>query len=292
MDRSRPCENHAAQKLFFTLLTTFLLAACGAAPWKPPVPVDQVEFKAYAISRTDGNVTVTVAIPGAGESELLFGTPLYKEGIQPVWIEVVNRGGKDYVLLKTGVDQDQFSPLEASYQRHSGDKDTELAMDRFFYDMAFTNPIESGQTESGFVYTNVDEGHKAINIDLLSDQGLKSFAFLVRVPGLVTDVDQVDAEELYDHWIDIDDESELRAVLESFPCCATNEDGSDEGILISIVVVVGPGNSGALSRIVHAGDRGVGVHSAAIVSQKPVGRLPAGDVEIEVAVLVEVGPGH
>ncbi len=93
---------------------------------------DHKPVDAIRLLESDGNVTVTVAIPGAGESELLISTSLYKNGIQPVWIEVVNQGDKDYVLLKTDVDQDQFSPLEAFYQRHSGDQDTELAMDRFF----------------------------------------------------------------------------------------------------------------------------------------------------------------
>ena len=152
------------------------------APWKPPVPVDEVAFRSRALSRSDGDLTVTVAIPDSDESELLFGTSLYGEGIQPVWVEVTNHADKTYFLLKTGIDQNQFSPFEAAYQRHSGEEEVDSVMDRFFYGMAFANPIEPGETVSGFVYTNLDEGHKAVNIDLLSNHDMRTFSFVVKVP--------------------------------------------------------------------------------------------------------------
>ena len=210
------------------------------ATWESPVPVDEVAFRSRATSKSDGGLTVTVAIPDSHESELLFGTSLYGEGIQPVWIEVVNLEDKSYFLLKTGVDQNQFSPFEASYQRRPGDEETASAMDRFFYEKAFANPINPGDSVSGFVYTNVDEGHKAINVDLLSNLDMRTFSFVVKVPGLVADIDRVNPEDFYDYWLDIEEEDELRSVLESLPSCTVNKEGTESGDPLNVVMIGQP----------------------------------------------------
>jgi hypothetical protein len=213
------------------------LAACGAPRWKEPVPVEKVDFMTFAQSKTDGEVTVTVAVPDREQTTAIFGTSLYNASIQPVWIEVDNHGDSPYILVLAGIDSNSFSPLEAAFQRHSGSKDTKLAMDRFFYSMAFKNPIRAGQSVSGFVFTNVDEGHKAVNIDLLGDQDLKTFSFVVKVPGIITDIDQVDFEALHDSFTEIDNLQELRQVLESFPCCTTDKNGDKHGDPLNIVMI-------------------------------------------------------
>ena len=205
--------------ILLILWAASLLSGCVSPAWKEPVPVDKVDFKSFARTETNGDITVSVAIPGKEETELLFGTSLYADRIQPVWVEINNRSKKNYVLMKVGVDKMNYSPLEVSYQRHSGSKETKLEMDQFFRSISFNNPVKAGSITSGFVFTTMDEGHKAINIDLVSSKELKTFTFVVKVPGLVADHSLVDFDTLYDEWIDIEDEQELIKILESFPCC-------------------------------------------------------------------------
>lgn len=224
-------------QLLILLLVSAMLAGCGAPAWKKPVPLDQVDFMANARSETQGEVTVTVAVPGRDETEALFGTSLYSDLIQPVWIEVDNRSDTNYLLMEVGVDRMNYSPLETSYQRHSGGKETRMEMDRFFYSMDFKNPILKDSVSSGFVFTNLDEGHKAINVDLVGSNDLKTYSFVVKVPGIVTDSSLVDFENLYEEWIEINEEAALISVLESFPCCTTNKKGDGWGDPLNIVMI-------------------------------------------------------
>lgn len=224
-------------KLLILLILSVVLAACGAPAWKKPVPIDQVDFMTHAKSMTNGDITVTVAVPSKDETEALFGTSLYAEQIQPVWVEVDNRSDKNYLLMKVGVDQNNYSPMEASYQRHSGSKDKKLEMDKFFWSMDFENPAMAGKVTSGFVFTNLDEGFKAINIDLVTSNDLKTYSFVIQVEGLVTDASRVDFDQVYDEWINIEDEQELRSVLESFPCCTANKDGNQWGDPLNVVMI-------------------------------------------------------
>jgi len=68
----------------------FLLASCVTRSFQP-VPRESVPFQARAETKTSGSVTVRAAVPGAEETEAIFGMPLYKRGIQPVWLEVHNQ---------------------------------------------------------------------------------------------------------------------------------------------------------------------------------------------------------
>jgi hypothetical protein len=219
------------------LLSALTLTACGAPAWKQPVTIAEVDFLSRAQTDTASDVSVTVAVPTREETELLFGTSLYREGIQPVWISIDNRSEQSLLLLKPGVDDSYFSPLEAAYQRHSGSKENRLAMDEFFYSAGFSNPAYAGEVTSGFVFTNLDEGAKAVNVDLVGDREMLTFAFVVTVPGLVTDVDQIDVDSLHDEWIDLTDEDDLREALASFPCCTANKKGSAWGDPLNIVMI-------------------------------------------------------
>ena len=153
----------------FVLATVLFLSGCSAPAWKKPLPVDESGFMERVVSKTAGDLTIRTGVPDREETERIFGTSLYAERIQPVWVEVQNHGDASWVLLVPGLDPDFFSPLEVAYQRHSGDSDTRSRMDRFFYDQAFQSPVGPGETRSGFVFTNVNLGAKALHLDFLSD---------------------------------------------------------------------------------------------------------------------------
>lgn len=218
------------------LLSFWMLTACTPA-WKKPVPVDQHDFLTRSISQTQNDVTVTVAVPDRQETLELFGTSLYSDRIQPVWIRIENPTEQPLVMLKAGVDPDHFSPLEASYQRHSGSKETRREMDLFFHGMGFENPILAGESRAGFVFTNLDEGYKVVNMDLVASDALLNYSFIIEVPGLVVDFKQVDFDRVFDEFIELEHESELIEALESLPCCTTNKKGERNGDPLNIVFI-------------------------------------------------------
>ncbi len=222
--------------IVLALAVLLALPACTAA-WKTPEPLGQVPFMERAETQTRDGLTVTVAVPDREETERIFGTNLYKERIQPVWVEIHNETNVPWLLLPNGMAADPYSPLEASYQRHSGSKETRRDMDVFFYSMGYRNPALPGRVTAGFVFTDLDEGFKAVNVDLVAKERLESFTFVVKVPGLVTDADQVDFERLFEQQDDIEDETELIARLEALACCTTNRDGDRNGDPVNVVFI-------------------------------------------------------
>ena len=57
-----------------------------------PLPLEEVPFQSRIVTQSEGNVHVSAAVLSAEESKQVFATDLYERGIQPVWIEIDNRG--------------------------------------------------------------------------------------------------------------------------------------------------------------------------------------------------------
>jgi hypothetical protein len=190
-------------------------------------------------SKIDGDVRVTVAVLGAEESRQLFGVNLAGQDIQPVWVRVQNADTVAYWLMSAGLDPAYFSPLEAAYAFHGTiGSSVNKKIDDHFRVMNFRNPIAPGTSVSGFVFTNRDEGTKVVDIDLVGQGKIKFFTFFVPVPGIKTDYHEVDFENLYaeEEIVNLD-ENELRTELENLPCCATNEDGTENGDPLNLVLI-------------------------------------------------------
>ena len=73
------------------LLSLTILVVGGCAASYEPRPLAEVNFLDRAQTQTQGNIWVTAAVLSAGETEQVFGFPLYKKGIQPVWLQVENK---------------------------------------------------------------------------------------------------------------------------------------------------------------------------------------------------------
>ena len=218
------------------LLALSGLAACTPY-WQEPIPADQIEFETESKSVSRGGATVTVAVPSAADTEQLFGTDLYASHVQPVWIKVENQTGQDLIMLRHAVDDAYISPAEAAYLRHAGSKETKREMDVFFQEMEFPNPVEAGTTVSGYVFTNLDEGFKNVNVDLLGDDLLLNFNFAAKIPGLNADFEYVDLDALYPEFENIEDVAAFQERLREEPCCTVNKDGTKEGDPLNIVFV-------------------------------------------------------
>jgi hypothetical protein len=174
----------------------------------------------------------------------VYGVPLSQKGIQPVWIEVQNDDPVSYFLMSPGLDPNFFPASEAAeafaYSKALVTKDE---LDQRFRRLAFHNPVLPGRTVSGFVLTNLREGAKLVQLDLVASGGAKTFSILMVVPGFHADyhVSAVFRREIYppERIVDYTDDDAFRSALEALPCCATNEDGSKNGDPLNLVIVGG-----------------------------------------------------
>jgi hypothetical protein len=202
--------------------------------------VDEVPFMKRAQTQEEGGVKVTAAVLTSEECVAKFGTNLYRRNIQPIWLEIENLDNKPMWFLPLGMDPSYFTPLESAYLgRFAIRKSDHDEMDKYFYQRGMGNHIAPGDTLSGFVYTNLDEGTKAFNVDIISeDQTFRNFTFFIPVPGIKVDHHDVDWENLYsENEIREYDEAGLREALEELPCCTTNKKGTDQGDPLNIVVI-------------------------------------------------------
>jgi hypothetical protein len=203
----------------------------GAAPYKP--------YRERAQTQVQGDLSVTVALPTAAEAADIYGADLAEEQIQPVWIEVRNDAAVPYWFLSSGLDPNYYAPSEAAYAFHGVGSDDDQALDKRFDDLQFRNPVMPGATISGFVLTNLDEGQKAVDVDLIARDDAKSFTFVGVDPTFKATRLRVDFDKLYssDELIHVDDEDELRTLLEQLPCCVTNAEGTENGDPLNLVLI-------------------------------------------------------
>jgi hypothetical protein len=214
----------------------------GCTPVAPIQPATQPDYKNRAVTRSDGGLRVSTAVLSADESAAVYGTPLANRGIQPVWIEVENRERQAFFLLSPGLDPNFFPASEAAEAVSPGGSSRERAeLDRRFRLLAFHNPVQPGTTSSGFVLTNLDEGVKFVQLDLVADGTVRTFSILVGVPGFRGDykVSDVFRHEIYPpgKTTNYTDDDAFRTALESLPCCVTNKNGTKNGDPINLVLV-------------------------------------------------------
>ncbi len=221
--------------IFLLSALLFVIHGCTTTPQ----PVDTSAYKNRAKSGVNGDVAVTVAVPTIAEAQAIYGVKLSSEFIQPVWVEVSNDSKAPYWFLPSGLDPNYYSPSEAAFAFHTGSDDANRKRDEKFQKLQFKNPVRPGMTQAGFVLVNLDEGFKAIDIDLISREDVKSFSFIIVDPDFKADYKLVDFNTLYaaEEIINIEDEKELRRVLEELPCCTTNAKGNEYGDPLNLVII-------------------------------------------------------
>ena len=227
------------QRLALSVIFILMTAGCAGRSYNPR-PMAEVPFKDRAQTQSEDGVRVTVAVLSAEECKEVFGLDLYKRDIQPIWIEIENKYQTMLAFLPYGVDPDYFSPLEIPYMHRSGfSKSARNEMDQYFDAQQMEMWIAPRAVRSGFVFTNLDEGTKAFNVDVMGeDHRLRTFTFFVPVPGLPTSHREVDLESLYPNKkIAAFNTAGLRQALESLPCCTTNKEGTEQGEPINLVLI-------------------------------------------------------
>jgi len=220
------------------LTILFVLTFAGCATFRP-VPLSDVPFMERARTLSDDNVRVTVVALSREESKKVFGVDVGSRDVQPVWVEIENRSENPYWIFRSRLDPDYYSPAEAAYMkrfRFSPSKNNRMRV--HFEGMEFSRFIPPSETVSGFILTETDPGLKYINVTLIGFEGLEAFHFVVEVPGIKADYQEVDLDALYapDEIVNCDEE-QLRAALEEMPCCTTNKRGTRNGDPLNLVFI-------------------------------------------------------
>jgi hypothetical protein len=219
-----------------------ILSFLGCASFQAPAPTaENAQFKQRAQTQQEGNIRVTAVVLSAEESITVFGFPLYNKGIQPIWPQIENKGDEPVFFLPASVDREYFAPLEVAYMHHSMfySEAANYEIDRLFYESDIGLYIVPGDIRSGFMFTNLDEGTKVFNVELIAvDATFRAFTFFIPVPGIKVDHYEVDFESLYaENQITSYDEEGFRKAFEDCPCCTTNTDGTGQGDPLNLVVI-------------------------------------------------------
>jgi hypothetical protein len=211
------------------------LVACSAVAQVP----DQPAFLERAQTQQEAGVTISVAVPSADETRQFFGVPLYRRKIQPVWIEITNDRESPVMFLPVGMDPRYFTSIESAFLGAGGARKANAAMRKSFLDRKIDMPIQPGETRTGFMFTQLQQGTKSFNVDIRTDDDqIVGFTFFVPVPGLRLDHHDVDWDNLYpDDEIRDLDKDDLIAALRSMPCCTTDKKAKGSGDPLNLVVI-------------------------------------------------------
>ncbi|HUE17067.1 MAG TPA: LssY C-terminal domain-containing protein [Planctomycetaceae bacterium] len=183
-----------------TPVATTILQRLFTTPYTPQPTLRTFMDRAQT---QDGPVAqVTVAVADAAESERLFGVPLARRGLQPVYLRIYNHSDKHLRLHLVSIDPNYYTPLEAAALNHFSMAKRLSAfgavawlfflpllalipfklitayranrrIDECFRSLAFhLRPIPPGCTSEGFVFTTLDLGIKIVHIRLLASGGL------------------------------------------------------------------------------------------------------------------------
>ena len=223
---------------FVLLAITLTLTGCAS---KGPLPwLETTDYRDRLQTQTEGGVRVSTSVLSASESQTLYGVPLARKGIQPVWIEVENHDDTPYWFMSLGLDPYYIPASEAADAFTGNNVDTYHELTQHFQQLAFQNPVLPGATVSGFILTNLHEGVKMVEVDLVASGHLKTFSFLSEIPGFRADYGGKEhLEDTPDDVINYTDDAAFRAALEALPCCVSNKKGTRNGDPLNLVIIGG-----------------------------------------------------
>lgn len=163
-------------------------------------------FISRAQTQENAQAQVTVAVLDAKEANCLFGVPLARHGIQPVYLKIVNRSEKMLRLIPVRIDPNYYTPLEVAATNHFSIAKRLSAyglvgwifflpvllllplkvftayranrrIDEFFGSQGFRlRPIPPGGESQGFVFTSFDVGTKIIHVSLRATNDMLTIA--------------------------------------------------------------------------------------------------------------------
>jgi hypothetical protein len=133
-----------------------VLAAAGCASFQP-IPAVEGDFTTRAQTQSANGVTVSTAVLSADEGERVFGLPLEKSDIQPVWLRIENRSEFTYLFVPAGLDPDYFSSQEVAWANRSRySAEDRRAMEADLDRKTIRTYFPPGTAAEGFVHTTLD----------------------------------------------------------------------------------------------------------------------------------------
>jgi len=209
----------------FTLLTAFNLVGCVSVT---PAKNDTPSFIRATDTREKDNVRVAVAVLTEAESREYFGWPMEPRGVQAIWLRVENRNSFPVWILPRFTDPDYYSTFEVAYRNHSVFRNAvNQNIDASFQNYGIPRRVEPGKTNTGFLFVNVSEGVKFVNVELWHSKGVIDVGFYLELPSGHFDYEQTDFADIYPAS-QIRDLTivQLRQVLEGMPCCTGDRRGT------------------------------------------------------------------
>ena len=224
------------------------LVAAGCFSFTPP-RIEDPSFQRHALTREKDKVRVSVAVLTDAESKEYFGLPLESEGVQAVWLKVENHNDYGLYIVPLSTDPNYYSAYETAFINHSFlVRQSNETMDEFFEHSRIHLRVPAHQTNSGFLFTNLDEGAKFVNLEMVHDMGLIRDGFFFQLPSGAFDYEQARFKDPPAPRRDLT-LLELRHAVETMPCCTSDEKGSKNGDPVNFVLI---GNDddvlGALTR--------------------------------------------
>jgi hypothetical protein len=225
----------AVSRPLVLVLFVFLL---GCASYTVPAAGGPQPWLKRLDTQDNGVLRISAVVLSADESRLAFGVKLAARGIQPIWLEIENRGDREHSLMLNSIDPDYYSPSEVAWTTRGFGETVSDAKLMHFVTSSISPRVMPGSTNKGFVFTHLDPGGKAFDVELVGERSLQRFEFVQQIPGQQMDWMNVDFENLYDpaDYRDLD-ASQLRDYLESLTCCALGGDRKTPGDPLNIVVI-------------------------------------------------------
>lgn len=225
--------------------STIIFALCiyACATFKKPAAINEAPIYERALTQESNAIRVSTAVVGDDEARQIFGIDLSRKNIQAVWIRIVNKADKPFVLLPTAIDPEYFSPLEVAYAFHTTlATDANAALDEHLLNLNF--PIRSlinpESTASGYIFTNWQKGMKVIDIDLVGDGFSQNFTFFALNHKVKQGQDFFDRmRSLFptDELQIVESKAELRQALEQLPCCVSSGEGRPSAEPLNVVII-------------------------------------------------------
>jgi len=222
----------------FSLFIVSIFIVTGCQTFKP-TPITSIDLKKRAVSHENNFVKITVAVPDADESEQLFDAPLYDYDIQPVWVQIQNKRKSGIWFIPLDIDPNYFSAFEASYKFNSFFNTAyNQEINNYFKTEEIKYFIPAKGTVSGYIYTNLDKGHKYVPVTLIADKEYSRYIFTIDVGEISPDYKNVDFKLLYSKAeiknVSLD---QLRDVIKNFHPNSTDSSGKLDGDPINLVFI-------------------------------------------------------
>lgn len=254
----------AALLAVFLVLHTTVVAGCVSYR---PRGIADVPFLERAETQERDGLSITAVALSRNEAQELFGVPLSKNGIQPLYLKIQNEGAETYAFFQQSIDPDYYSAREAAFKSHYSGTTRLLSwglagivfwplllaapiqyvsarsandeMDELFAERSTGNQlIAPNETIEGFMFTQLDEGTKHVEVGLLNPEDSVVFDLILPVPGVKADHQRLDGSNIWpDREIPDLDAADLLRALEDLPCCTANPKGEAGGDPVNLIVI-------------------------------------------------------